>query len=160
MVTTKIQITPYLAEYIRGKYSNCSNDPIQLPSDSDMYHVLWSLMMKRPNNVPLREEGNIEFALPDRRVGKDPAYFNYLSPRAAKIIERSVERLFNQELHQVLDDNMADGRVYDSKDVVLQFMYSYGIESISEDALLKNYYRWRDKVRKRLKRREYKKKLN
>lgn len=157
MVTTRIQITPYLAEYIKGKYSNFTSAPIQLPTDSDMYHVLWSLMMKRPDNAPLRDDGNVEFALPNRRVGKDPEYYNYLSPRSAKIIERSVERLFNQELHQVLDDNMSAGRLYDNKDVVLQFMYTYSIDSISEDALLKNYYRWRDKVRKRFKRREYKK---
>ena len=33
------------------------------------------------------------------------------------------------------------------------------IDSISEDALLKNFYRWRENIRKRKKRREYKKKL-
>ena len=40
-------------------------------------------------------------------------------------------------------------------ETVAYFMRKYGIQSISEDALLKNYYRWRDKVRKKSRRRQY-----
>ena len=39
-------------------------------------------------------------------------------------------------------------------------MRKYGIQAITEDALLKNYYRWRDKVRKKSKRRGYAKQQN
>lgn len=38
------------------------------------------------------------------------------------------------------------------KESVFVFMSRYGIESVSEDALLKNYQRWRDKLRRTKKR--------
>lgn len=38
------------------------------------------------------------------------------------------------------------------KDSVFLFMSKYGIEGITEDALLKNYQRWRDKLRRKKKR--------
>lgn len=160
MITTTISMTPYLAEYMRGKYNNGSEEPFQIPDSDDLYHLLWTLMNKRPVNASPVDEGNLVIALPDRRIGKDPAYYNYLAPRSQKIIEDAVSRLFNLELHQKLDENMQNGHLMDNIDVVHQFMCCYGIDSISEDALLKNYYRWREKVRQRERRREYKRKLN
>lgn len=160
MVTTTISIIPYLAEYMRGKYNNGSDEPFQIPDNDDLYHVIWALMMKRPVNASPTDSGNLVFVLPDRRIGKDPAYYNYLSPRSQKIIGDRISSLFDLELHQKLDENTQNGHPMDNINVVHQFMCSYGIDSISEDALLKNYYRWREKVRQREKRRGYKRKLN
>ena len=52
-----------------------------------------------------------------------------------------------------------NGHLLKNLDVVHHFLCSYCIDSISEDALLKNFYRWRENIRKRKTRREYKKKL-
>lgn len=154
MITTKITITPYLAEYIQGKYNNCNNGEVKIPDTTDLYYLIWEYMSRRPDNVPVMESGNLIIALPDRRQGKDPAVFNYLSVRAIKSIELHIKNMFNQELHSELMDNDRRGHFLDNIDVVHKFLCTYGIESISEDALLKNYYRYREALRQRKKRKQ------
>ena len=146
MITTTINITPYLAEYLRGKYASGSNDPINIPDNSDLYHVIWNYMSRRPSNMP-HTDGE----------GKNPEVYNYLSARAVTYIELAIRREFNEELHATLLDNDQRGHLFDNNAVVYQFLCTYGIESVSEEALLKNYYRWRENLRKRKARRERKK---
>jgi hypothetical protein len=159
MITTSITITPYLAEYLRGKYNNGANEPFRIPDNTDLYHVIWSLMARRHQNQSPVDEGNLTLILPERRIGKDPQVYNYLSPRSVKIIENEVRRMFNRELHTAMDENDQNGHELNNIDIVHNFLCAYCIDSITEDALLKNFYRWRDNIRKRKKRREYKKKL-
>lgn len=158
MPETKIQIKDYLAEYVKGKYNNGADEPVRIPDNSDLYHTIWELMCKRPKGVSPIDEGNLIIFLPDRREGKDPLYYNYLRERSQKIIEAKIQMHFNNDLHQELEENYAKGKELDHIDVVHRFMCLFGIESISEDALLKNYYRWRGNVRKKRNRREYNKK--
>lgn len=159
MITTSIQIEPYLAEYLRGKFNNGSDEPFRIPNNTDLYHVIWTLMAKRRADQSPVDNGNLTFILPERRIGKDPQVYNYLSLRAAKIIEIEIRRMFNRELHIVMDENDQDGHELNNLDIAHNFLCSYCIDSISEDALLKNFYRWRENIRKRKRRREYKKKL-
>ncbi len=153
MITTRISIKAHLEEYLTGRYANCRKNPIQFPDGDDLYHLIFDLMSKRPINCGDDKTG-LEIYLPERSVGKDPQYYNYLGYRAQRIIERKVETLFWAELHDLIDHNKHRHGI-EYTESVFTFMNRYGIESISEDALLKNYYRWRDKVRKRDKRREY-----
>lgn len=159
MITTSIQIEPYLAEYLRGKYNNGADEPLKIPDNTDLYHIIWTLMAKRQCNQSPVDNGNLTFMLPERRIGKDPKVYNFLSPRSTKIIELEIRRMFNRELHSVMDENDQNGHELNNLDVVHNFLCYYCIDSISEDALLKNFYRWRDNLRKRKKRRDYKKKL-
>jgi hypothetical protein len=55
------------------------------------------------------------------------------------------------ELHDYMDENKHIKGIQ-FKESVFVFMHRYGLESISEDALLKNYQRWRDKQRRKSKR--------
>lgn len=159
MITTKITITPYLAEYIIGKYNYCNSGEVKIPDTSDLYYLIWEYMSRRPDNVSVMESGNLAIALPDRREGKDPTVFNYLSVRAIKSIELHIKNMFNQELHSELMDNDRRGHFLDNIDVVHKFLCTYGIESISEDALLKNYYRYREALRQRKKRKQRRERL-
>lgn len=149
MITTKITITPYLAEYLIAKYNNWSESPITIPDNTDLYHLLWQLMARRPIEASAIDQGNLVINLPKRRLGKDPMYFNYLSPHSCTIIQRMVKRMFDLELHEVMTANIRNGRPYRDIDVVYRFMQDYGLESISEDALIKNYYRYKDGLRKK-----------
>lgn len=158
MLSISITLTPYLAEYIRGKYASGTDKPVVIPDSSDLYHVIWNYMSRRPSDVP-DVPGNLTLALPNRREGKDPSVFNYLSERAVKCIDKAIRREFNQELHAFLLDNDQRGHLFDNIDIVLQFINMYGLESISEEALLKNFYRWRENLRKRKARRERKQAL-
>lgn len=160
MITTSIHIEPFLAEYLRGKYNNGANEPLHIPDNTDLYHTIWTLMSRRRKDQSPVDTGNLTLILPDRRIGKDPTSFNYLSPRSAKIIELEIRRMFNRELHTMMDENDQNNHELSNLDVVHNFLCSYAIEAISEDALIKNFYRWRDNIRKREKRRSYKKKLN
>ena len=158
-MNTTITITPYLAEYIASKSGSCPGDPVSIHPDSDLYILIWDLMQRRPANIPPIDTGNLILRLPDRRVGKDPTHYNYLSAEAAKIISDKIRKLFNMELHQVMDDNLHAGSPEKMIDVAYRFICRYEIRSISEDALVKNYYRWRETVRPKSKRGYIKKKM-
>lgn len=155
MVTVKIQISDYVAEYIRGKYYDPQAGCVRFPSGLDIYILIYDLLQRRPDGAPL-DRGNLEFALPDRRegnmpFGKNPETYNYLSKRSAKMIGEKLNLMMWAELHDFMDENKhAFGIRF--KDSVFTFLRKYDIESISEDALLKNYQRWRDKLRRRTKR--------
>ncbi len=161
MVTAKINIKPHLSEYCYGKFSHCSDDPVRFPDDYDIYHTIWNLMQQRPANCPA-DSGNLEIVLPSRRkndgsVRKDPLVYNYLGERSAKIIERKLEVMMFAELHDRLDENKHRFGI-EYTETIYEFMKQYAITSITEDALIKNYYRWRDVTRRRKIRRNYTKK--
>lgn len=48
MITTRIQIESYLAEYVRGKYYDETVGTVRFPSSSDIYVTVYDLMEKRP----------------------------------------------------------------------------------------------------------------
>ena len=155
MVSTKILIKSHLAEYIKGKYNDCNDTVVSFPSNSDIYVMIFDLMSKRPADRQT-DSGNLEINLPNRREGKNPAYFNYMSNRAVAIFERKVETLFWADLHEFVDHQRTTyGEEIMNSTFI--FMNKYNIESISVDALLKNYQRWKDRVRKKSKKRAYKK---
>lgn len=140
MISATINIKQHLAEYVKGKYNHCEDGAVNLPHTSDLYVVVWDLMAKRPVNAAI-DSGNLEIALPSRSVGKKPEYYNYLSPRAAKIIEKFIENILYAELHHRLRVNKRKGINY--IDTVFKFMTEYGITQITEDAFIKDYYRYR-----------------
>lgn len=164
MIATKINIKQHLAEYCYGKFSLCTNNPVSFPDNYDIYHTIHNLMTKRPINCPV-DSGNLEIYLPNRRkqdgesVGKDPLVYNYLGHRAEKIIERKIEVIMFAELHDTLDENKHCFGM-DFIETIYEFMTKYQINAITEDALLKNYYRWREVIRRKKIRRNYKKNLS
>ena len=149
-----IQIEQYLAEYISAKYcKDTVTGGVKIPSTTDLYFCVWENMTKQRSNQPDVVNGNLRIHLPQRKVGviaspwKDPAYYNYLSPAAAKEIEAQIRRMFNFELHRILLENEEFGRQKRNLDVIYDFIRSYQLKSISSDALLKNYYRFRNRLR-------------
>lgn len=150
MTTTRIQVSEHLREYITGKCESDIGNPIRIPDRLDLYHVIYDLLEKRPINHPV-DNGNLEIILPERSVGKRPEYYNYLSIRSQRIIAKKIETMMWAEVHDLLD-TMKHREGIDYKDAVHLFVCKYRIESLTEDAFLKNYYRWRGTVRRREKR--------
>lgn len=156
MITTKIDIKPHLKEYIIGKFNHSADTPVVLPATTDLYHVIFDLTIKRPVNVPV-DRGNLVVVLPCREIGKRPEVYNYISDRGCTILERHIESMFWADLHQMLDENKhLEGIEYIH--TAYYFLSKYSIESISPDALIKHYYRWREKIRRRKQKRFYTKK--
>lgn len=150
MITVKITVEKPVAEYIRGKYFDHEAGAVRFPSDLDIYVLIYDLLQRRPVDSPV-DSGNLEFILPERRAGKDPLSYNYLSGRAQKMLSDKMRLMMWAELHDYMDENKHIKGIQ-FKDSVFTFMRRYSIESISEDALFKNYQRWRYKLRRKQKR--------
>lgn len=150
MITVKIAVEPHVAEYLRGKYFDPEAGAVHFPALLDVYILIFDLLQKRPASNPV-DSGNLEICLPDRRQGKSPETYNYLSERSQKLLANKFRLMMWAELHDYMDEEKhLNGTQF--KDTVFRFMRKYGIEAITEDALLKNYQRWRDKQRRRKKR--------
>lgn len=150
MVTVRTAVEPHVAEYVRGKFFDSEAGAVRFPAALDIYILIYDLLQKRPASCPV-DSGNLEFVVPERRCGKDPVSYNYLSARAQKILADRLRVMMWAELHEYMDENKHIHGIQ-FKESVFMFMRRYSIESISEDALLKNYQRWRDKQRRRKKR--------
>jgi hypothetical protein len=164
ITTAHINIEPYLAEYAKAKFAiHGSDGGIIIPCYSDLYHCIWEHMsIKKKNQMNVK--GNLLIHLPSRRtadsyVGKNPAYYNYLSTTAASDIEKCLRLMFNFELHRLLLENEEFGHQSKNIDLIVEFRHTYSLDSISEDALLKNYYRYRNRIKSK-KTRHYIKKVS
>ena len=155
MLTTSITIRPHLAEYAQVIFAVEDENYIKIPHTHDLYHILANLMAKRPENRPIHR-GNLEIALPAQSRGKCPIVYNYISDKSQKIIDQKIECLFWAHAHEFVD-NRYHMQGEQMKDAMYMFLQKYQIESISLDAIVKNYYRWRYEVRRKRFRRGYKK---
>jgi hypothetical protein len=147
MLPLPISIEPYLAEYYTAKYGNGDSEPIRISDKSDLYHVVWQVMEKRPADVPPTCHGNLVIMLPDRRCGKDPLWYNHISRHGLQLIEKRIRLEFNNDFHEYMERNEASGRRIEISDAIMMFISQYELKSISDEALKKNYYRWRMRVR-------------
>lgn len=154
MVTTKITIKPHLAEYCIGLFNNHEEAPVRFPDTTDLYHLIFDLLERRPVNVSFEDQGNLEIILPERSVGKRTSSFNYLGQRSAKMIGKKLEHIFWMDVHDTITEEKHIEGNTNIKAVVI-FIRKYGISSITEDALLKNYYRWKEQIRKKAVKRKY-----
>lgn len=151
MITTKINIKPHLAEYLIGKFGTPGNQLVQLPPECDLYHTVYDLTDRRPATCPV-DSGNLELALPDPRIarqagGKPVSVYNWLSQRSADIIAQKITVMLRAELHDLMDENK---HIYgiDYLNTAYYFLRRYSIESLSVDALLKDYQRWKKRIRR------------
>lgn len=161
MITTFITIRPHLAEYAKAVFAVPDENYIQVPRTDDLYHIISNLMQKRPEDCPVVTKGNLEIALPARSRGKCPLTYNYISVRASDIIEKKIEALFWAHLHEFVDEYRHKIRkenaesVFHIKDCVYIFMQKFRITEITDAAIVKHYYRWRESIRRQLKKRNY-----
>ena len=155
MTTATIQIEPYVAEYIRGKFWDESHGAVHFPPGSDIYVTIYDLMERRPKSAGV-DRGNLTLCLPDRRDanqrgGKSPETYNWFSEGSVRILERRMRVMMWAELHDTLDEAKHLRGIKFTESVYV-FMRRYDLQSITEDALLKNYQRWRDAQRRTVKR--------
>lgn len=157
MITTKIKVRDHICEYAIGKFGENYLNPVRIPSSYPLYHIIWELLSVRPADRQI-DSGNLEIAIPNQRseddTRKNPERFNFLSNRSATIIDYKLETMMFAELHDTLDENKHRKGI-DYQVSVHMFICRYAIKSISEDAFLKNYYRWRRKIRRLSTKRNY-----
>lgn len=139
MITTRIQVPEHLREYMSTKCECEEGKAIRIPDKLDLYHFIYDLLEKRPADHPI-DKGNLEIILPERSLGKRPESYNYLGIRSQRIIAKKIETMMWSEVHDLLDA-MKHREGIEYKDAVHLFICKYRIESLTEDAFLKNYYR-------------------
>ena len=141
MVTTRIYIKPHLKEYLSGKFNQHQDHPVRFPDNMDIYHQIFNLTEKRPAKCPV-DSGNLEIVLPERRSFKRAKTYNYLGARSQREIRRTINEMFWVDFRNYTEKHRyKNGSHYIS--IAIEFLRVYGISSISEDALIKHYYRWR-----------------
>lgn len=148
-----IRVEPYLAAYAKMKFDT---DPktggIKIPDSFDLYHCVWQLMERHPKDARLPEDSNLKIWLPARRgadglAQKNPAFWNYLSPRSARQVEKQLRRLFNWEFHHYMETATHGDRCLTKIQAVREFISVYGLGLDCEDALLKNIQRHEHTIR-------------
>lgn len=143
MITLRFNIRPYLAEYISVRYSWPQRSSVKIPPNTDLYFLMIDLLSRRPPTAG-RDVGNIEFQLPHRAYGKRMETYNYLSKRNQKKIDHAIYVMHWSEFHMFCEHQMhVKGESLLMS--VLLFKSKYNIESLSQDAYIKNYQRWRDR---------------
>lgn len=161
-MTTKITIKPHLAEYLIGKFPSGDGRPVAvIPSVYSIYWVMYDLLSKRPDGHHT-DHGNLEIALPSPRRsheagGKPVLTYNYISERGAKILEHRIDIMMKAELHDLFDENKHIFHI-NYIETAYYFTQKYGITSISIDALIKSYQRYRRDIGRRTSKRLYRKK--
>ena len=156
MITTKIQIEPYLAQWLTAKYYDGKVGAVRFPPHTDIYEKVYDVMTTRPAGVSPIDNGNLEFALPDKRdgnfsFGKNPERYNYISAQGARILGKRFNAMFWAEIHEVMDENKHLHGI-DYQDTAYMLVRRYDLKDISDEGLLKNYQRWKDKMRRKKKR--------
>lgn len=156
MVTTRIDIDGYLAEWLRAKWWDAAVGAVRFPCHSDVYELVYDLLQVRPRDVSPLDCGNLTLALPDRREGnyawgKRPERHNYISQAGARVLNNRLRTMFWAEVHEAFDENKHIHGI-DYKDTAYQLVARYSLTLISDDGLLKNYQRWRDRLRRKGKR--------
>lgn len=146
--TIRFQLKPFLAEYLYGHFASVTDKGvIHLPPRSYLSNSLHELLGKRPCNAPAREAGNLCLRLPNPHRGKSPTSYNYLTQSNIRIFENRVQHLFHAELFdRMLTDRRQQGISY--AESVRRFIEHYHIESISEEGLLKAFWRWRKEAQR------------
>lgn len=155
-----VRLEPYLAKYARMKFEvDPKSGGIRIPDSFNLYHCVWQAMSKWPlerwHIGVLRRsdepDGNLLIHLPDRRENgfrKDPRYWNYISPRHARQINRELKRLFDWEFHHYVETLLEyNPGTITKKEAVGRFARKYALGIDVEEALLKNFQRHERSVR-------------
>lgn len=133
----KLQVEPYLAEWIHTHYGN----PVQLIKDSPESNLLKRFLNKPPENYnPFTEEGNVEIIIPWYKE-KDARVYNYLSPKGKEILIESFDNLFTinmwSEIGSLENINCT------LTTVIYAYLEKHGISENHWETLRQKYYRLR-----------------
>lgn len=145
MNTVTLSVRPCLANYLYVRYQSFVEDgAIKLPARSTLYHNLLQLTAPRPAGVSWRETGNLTLALPWPDKGKDPRTYNYLSAESVRLLEKQINLLLHMDFYEaLLEGKFRHGIPY--KRSMYQFMETYHLEDMNEEALIKSFQLWRKK---------------
>lgn len=144
-----LTVSDHLAEFARRRFpSDERTGALIVPTTSDLWYCMWEEMRRRPRGVAsvAPSDANLHLRLPFRRrdegfSGKDPAYWNYIPPGGVRQVEACLRRRYYFEFHEWM--LRRDLRDMLQRDRIRYWMSYWGTSFDHEDALLKNWQRWR-----------------
>ena len=140
MEKVRIELKSHLEEYAIAKFP-VVDDAVVIPSSMDIYFVLLDLLQKKGKGIEVCNDG-IYFAIRNTGIGKDPRVYKYLSRHGRMLFETRLEVMFWIDFHDVMDREVIRGGK-PCLEAAQIFVEKFRINSITEDALIKHYYRWR-----------------
>lgn len=150
--TALIKVDAYLEEYAKNCFASGLGDgSVKFPYTSTMYHCLVEGMSKQVPSGGGARDGNLMVVLPSADTAdggpvKNPRWYRYVTQRAAALINAALKRRFYYEFLTEMMRNELQGRPVPHLTLVRRFLRRNGIRSLSEDALLKKFQRYRRKI--------------
>lgn len=147
-MTATIQVPQHLAEYARNLFGTGRGDgSVRFPYSTVTYHLLVDGMSRQRDGQP-PVTGNLVVVLPspdaaDEGVTKNPRYYCHIPIRTQHLIGASLRHRFNYEFLTMMTENELRGRPVPHLTMIRRWLRSRGIRSISEDALVKKFRRYR-----------------
>lgn len=144
-MTTRIEVPEYIRRWMLATFKKEDDNVLIFSENDDIYHIIADVLSRRPNNAPMIDRGNLEFRLPSPRYGKNPRDYNYISPKGTRYILKRLKSLFYIAAHEFIYQKEKTGK-YTIQEAVMLFMIHYDLDgTITEDAIIKDFQRWRKK---------------
>lgn len=138
-----ISVSGYLARWTRARFDRSESDGgVVLPVRLQVWHTVWHLLERGGRRRQPSVGGNLRLHLGYPRgegggYGKDPAFWNRLSPRSVSLVERELRRLFYMEFRQWMDAR--GGELM--KDCCHRFCHQWGLTLDDEETVLRTWRR-------------------
>lgn len=149
-ITVAIKVKPYLKDYIIAIYGM---EPVKISDSNRLSPLFLKRLCKVPENYkPLKDYSEyIIFELPFN-CDKNIRYNNYIPDAKQKYIAEFFESEFKAQFRMFMNENQ-DKFSGILKDIIFEFMRIYEIDSGEDtyEMLKKDYYRFRVKIKKPLK---------
>ena len=148
-IICKLKIEPFFQEFLRGYY-RCNSPVFKFPRyDYDELGLALkfnNLLSPAPDNFKPVSFGEDEFLIevPDFH-DRDPFYCNYISPLRNDKFVKKLDIQQKNHFHERMAQLRIEG--YEYQDCVEIYMDDFGINQKFADRLLKDYSRWRTKLR-------------
>jgi len=146
-ILTHIRLEPFFQTFLRKYFDNEDPTVFSFPNDHDLLRRIEVLLRSSPPSYRAPKETDLLFRieLPSMRH-KNPLYHNYISEAAEKVFVREIRSFFNMVFHEKMALYRNAGFEY--KDCITIFQDEYDLPAESSDRLIKEFQRWRNKIRK------------
>ncbi len=146
-VFTSFKLDPFFQQFLRSYFDQTGDIVFSFPKGDDLLRKLEVLLRQVPDNYKRRSHAStFHVELPYMRY-KDPRTHNYLSETSGKIFARNIREFFEAVFHEKVNEYRNAGFEY--KDCVLIFMEEFQLPVDSTDRLIKDFQRYRNRIRYR-----------
>lgn len=147
-VLTSFKLDPFFQTFLKSHFQCGSDAVFTFPKGHDLLRRLEVLLRPVPENYkPSRSHPALFHVELPYMKHKDPLYYNYLSDTAGKAFARKVRDFYELVFHERMSELRNAG--YEYKECVYLFQDEYDLPPESTDRLIKDFQRWRNRIRRK-----------